>query len=142
MSKSIIDYKNENNLPDHLPINNNLIGVNDYTFYKKKKIIKVINKFFDLNLFEIVNSAGSFYMFLEDINHTKLYFIFDININKIDNELLGQFLEEMSSLPNFIDYKLSKYQLELVFYRNKIPNTESFDSISTLCDELDDIIII
>lgn len=140
MSKSFTNYKNDDNLPDHLPINNNLIGVNDYNFYRKKKIIKVINKFFDLNLFEI--AAGSFYMFLEDVNHTKLYFIFDININKIDNELLGQFLEEMSVIPNFIDYKLSKYQLELVFYRNKIPNTESFDSISTLCDELEDVIII
>lgn len=140
--KSFINYKDEK-IDDYLRIDH-LTGVIDGNFYRKKKITKVINKYFDtpFSLFNIKKSSGAFYMLLEDLNRTQLHFFFDIRIDTVNNELLGQFLEEMSCIPNFIDYKLSKYQVEVIFNRYKLEKVSSFETLSTLCDELENVIII
>lgn len=111
-------------------------------FYRKKKILKLINKYYDKKLFTI-GDRDDFYILMEANNN--LYFIFDINIDKIDNNLLGKFLEEFSLLPNFVDYKIARYELAIIVQKDKNNNKDSINSsysnITILSEEVDFILI-
>ena len=140
--KSFINYKPDD-LPDSIILNESIIGLANYNFYKVKKINKIIKKYSAKLLFGSRDQSGYSPLFFENLDRDKVYMTFYLVIADADNDLLGSFLTEISCMPNFIEYKMSKYNLQLSFYRNKkISSVASSVSMSTLEDQFEDFVLL